>query len=478
MFGINGRLIKRSIINDNNITFDEKLSDGAPSFVTSLTFYGSQVSYITIDGKLLSQNMLRDKSPKLLVCTAKLHDNSDSCHLVNLFAAQQGQHVSLMAIDDARLAIVGPRFDGEGFAINVIDLNFDVIVASANIKTISTGEAGGSKRGTEDTKVSGFAMVCHAGERLFFKHGSRVANVILSEELPLLLADFIGHDVDLDAVPSTDPPKFAKEKSNTDPSFDLPEWEIISSKEKQTSVWTLGEASQTLELYQVMPEILAKGNIAELEKVLDTFTEIPELLLLNIIELLLTRLNELKLDKLDETKQENKNEMRKRKQKTNNLLARAFNIPTTDTLMVQHLRQIKFEVAKSMLEWIVKELKQADQDRGNRRGKSVDMDQLFMWLGLILNAHYTNIILCKRDDEIKTVISDASDAIRQAIATTDTLASTLPLVKMIRDAASGNNARYSSAATLDLLNSPSPFASYGNAENMANRSYSIELVDL
>ena len=425
---------------------------------------------------------MEDESSKFLDCVNTNEATSTtSCSLINLTADELGDQVkSVMALDSKRVALVGPRYDGEGYTITLIDTVYDAVMASTRIKTVHAG--------TSNTAMArenaGHLMVCHAGKRIFFKHGSKVANVILSEKLPSRLAGFIGHKVDLDVVPTDKCPQFLEQQSTEDNS-DLPKWEVISDKETDVAC-RLGEASQTLDLYRIVPEILAKGSLRDIQSVLDTYTDIPELLLLNMIELLVMKeLNKIATMPDDEEKEDSHEKLQNSKEekvqvktkknleKVNekerqSLLARAFNVSITETLMVQHLRQSRFELAKGMLAWIVEELKRTKQ----KRKVVVDVEQLFLWLGLILNAHYLNFILSKNDEEVRNLILLASEELGQAKTTMDILASTLPLTKIIRNAA---KTKASSDAVVGLMQSSSLV---GNMGNMANRAYSIELVEL
>ena len=297
------------------------------------------------------------------------------------------QTINMMSLDEHRIALSGPRKDGEGYTIVVFDPVFDAVVACSKIKTVHAEK---NARVTEKHNVS-YLMVCYRGERIFFKHGSKVANVILSKELPSNLSGFIGHEANLDIIPTEIMEESSSKELEDTGSSKVPAWEIVNPKNNAEGVQ--GEASQTIELYRIMPEILAKRDFVSIGEVLDTYTDIPELLVLNIIESFMLELfgNE-DAATLSESCPHHSN------------IVKAFNVPITEVLMIQHLRQCNFELAKNMLIWIVIEMKAIDSDT-----EKVSMDQLLLWVGLIINSHYTHFILSKGNEEVKELIITTMD---------------------------------------------------------------------
>ena len=431
--------------------------------VSSLSFFGPIVTFIK-GGEVFYLNILSNEGKKSLACLKKSDAPVVDFAPINL-TPDKNQSLSLMPLNERRVALIGPRRDGEGYVITVVDAVFDVVVASTRIKTV---HAETNTKETENGNVS-YLMVCFAGERIFFKHGSKVANVILSEELPCRLSGFVGHEANLDLLPSEDlKKKFPLECDEMDECSELPQWKNVNAEEENTGD-CLGEASQTLDLYRKMPEILAKRDFSAIEKVLSAYTDIPELLVLNIIEALI-------MEDLRRKHETPENEIKQKHSKANlsmrSLLVIAFNLPITETLMIQHVRQCRFELAKNTLAWIVTEMKYF-----KTRKQKVDLDQSLIWIGLILNSHYTNFILSKGNEEVKDLIIATTDLIGETQVTMDILSSTLPLTKMIRNAAKdkSSSSACSSAAVMGLMRSTSTI---GNVGNMANRAYSIEIVEL
>ena len=104
----------------------------------------------------------------------------------------------------------------------------------------------------------GSLLNCFGGNRIFFKHGARMAT-IFAQSLPSSLADFVG--------------KRAFQSHSQVPA--VGRWEPADT------------SSQPLELYKSLPEMLKDGGgVKAVESVLETYTDIPELIVLNAIEVL------------------------------------------------------------------------------------------------------------------------------------------------------------------------------------------------
>ena len=454
--------IHQSNLSTIDLQIDHDIENEANTTCTlpPIAFYGQLLTYITLKGDLVYLDILDKTSKKVLSCLSKSDENDLGLDPMNL-APDKDQCVGVQLLDSTRIAIVGPRKDGEGYAITVVEAVFDVVLASTKIKTVHAKK---DAEQPENGNVS-YLMLCHGKERIFFKHGSEVANVILDGKLPDRLSGFIGHETNLDVLP----PKIKTLEpvdltSTVEDDSEIPKWEIIQSGTENKYI---GEASQALDLYRRMPEILAKRDFSSIETILDNYTDIPELLLLNIIECLIN-------ERFTQPKQLPKGE----KESDTTLgwtnhksLVKALNVSITETLMTQHIRQSNFELVTNLLTWIVKELKNP-----KKRTEEIRVDQCLLWIGLILNSHYTNFILSKSNKKVKDLILTTQKLVEETQSTMDTLSSTLPLTKMICDASKAklsSNAA-SSAAVVGLLQSSSIV---NNLSNMANRSYSIEIVE-
>ena len=433
----------------SNLAPSQTANSGYTS-VSCLTFFGNFVTYVTSDGNLIFLDILNKESKKALECLNKPSTSVDF-FAVSL-VPDKDQTLNLMALDERRIALSGPRKDGEGYSIVVLDAVFDAVVACSKIKTVHAEKNAKSV----DKQNLSHLMVCHRGQRIFIKHGSKVANVILSKELPSNLSGFVGLEANLDIITSDAKKDDCMELDDND-SSKIVKWEIVNDVENVEDIQ--GEASQTIELYRIMPEILAKSDFSKIEEVLETYTDIPELLVLNIIEgFMLTMFKNEKDSNVVENDKYHKS------------IVKAFNVPITEVLMTQHLRQCNFELAKNMLMWLVLEMKSENSDE-----EKVSMDQLLLWIGLIINSHYTNFILSKGNEEIKDLVLITMDLVSELQGTMDVLSSTLPITKMIRNAAkdTSSSTACSSAAVMGLMRS----SSINNLCNMANRAYSIEIVE-
>jgi len=87
------------------------------------------------------------------------------------------------------------------------------------------------------------------------------------------------------------------------------------------------------------------------------------------------------------------------------LLSRAFSIPVNDALMIQHLRQVDFSSTKKMLSTLFDVLEAAN-------GEGDTFERTLLWIGMVLNAHYTNFVM-SRDDETREQLTSALAVVDQ-----------------------------------------------------------------
>ena len=236
---------------------------------------------------------------------------------------------------------------------------------------------------------AGLLLAYDQSRRLLFKHGQRVASILV-EDLPSNLAGLIGsvsaNDSGIDDLPAESPV----------PCDDIPTWEVV------------GSVSQPMQLYEILPDLLVSQNVEKVSEIMATFSDIPELLVLNIIEMLFVTPDEKfggNFERLE-------------------LLARAFVLPVNDTIMVQHLRQVDFSSARKMLSALFDVLESVGNDDDDA------FERLLLWIGMVLNAHYTNFVM-SRDDESKDQLTAALTIISQMEASLQVIGNTLPLIKMI-----------------------------------------------
>ena len=237
-----------------------------------------------------------------------------------------------------------------------------------------------------NSESCGLLLAFEGSRRVLFKHGQRVANLII-EELPGNLAALVGSQTN---------EKFADIFSSDQNEDDnLPLWEVV------------GSVSQPVQLYKILPDLLVEQNTDRVAEVIETFTDIPELLVLNIIEMLFAA----------------PDEKFSAKNSKFELLSRAFLLPVNDSLMIQHLRSIDFFAAKNFLSQLFEIIQSANED-------SDSFAKVISWIGIILNAHYTNFVLSKDDDTHHQLLA-AFEIVNQLEESLHLICTTLPLIKMI-----------------------------------------------
>ena len=83
--------------------------------------------------------------------------------------------------------------------------------------------------------------------------------------------------------------------------------------------------------------------------------------------------------------------------KREKMLSKAFEVPVTESMMLTYLCQIDFDIAIKMVEFVNLSLKLLMGTREVQGGGH--FSRLVEWMGMLLNAHYTNILLLSRDDD-------------------------------------------------------------------------------
>ena len=285
-----------------------------------------------------------------------------------------------------KVAVLGPKEGSEGQAVVVIDVG------------VGRDGFGVGGMGVKAVQSEGKLLLCH-GKRIFFQHGQRMAAIFV-DNLPSTLADFVG--------------KKAFEKGSTEDPAEEP-WQPLDMP------------SQPLELYKILPDLLRKeSNFDDIETVLQSFTDIPELLVLNFIEMLLSSSSE---------------------SRQKDLLSKAFRIPVTDTVLLQHLRMTEFKMVEKMLQHLLALLQIETTTEASDVGDS--FEHYLAWISCILNAHYGNFLLSGD----ATLLEDALETVQVLESCVNSMGETMAVLKMIQD---------------NQMIQP----------DYSNKPYSIELVDL
>ena len=216
-------------------------------------------------------------------------------------------------------------------------------------------------------------LECLHGEKVIFKQGARFACWTV-ENLPRGLSDLVGC------------------------KMDQPEPELTEVKDGGgISLQFFNEDQDNSSSYDLI------------QKVLDTSTSHAEQLLIS------ERLPDLvKISMIENALADPDND---------SLLRSALLIPFTDHVVLEHIRNLKFSSAKTLIHRLV----QIMQDQSLE--DSDEFEHFITWLALILDAHYTNFMIAK-DAESKDIIFECSQLLEALDRSFNMLASVMSRIKM------------------------------------------------
>ncbi len=210
-----------------------------------------------------------------------------------------------------------------------------------------------------------------------------------------------------------------------------------------------GSISCSVGLYRTLPRLFKKRDIEGLEKILRSSSseEIPELLLLASIEFLL-KCPDAAFAQDDATAARVRRE---------SLLAAVFRAPLTEPLMTQYLPRLDTETVFGMLDFLDTyfSLCVRDQDSVGEGGgdKEVLFSRLVLWISMILNTHYSDLVVAKDPRAAELVFRLAATVAECEERAAYDAISLMPLVKLMRE------------------------GKYG-VQAVTNRDYCIEIVNL
>jgi len=107
-------------------------------------------------------------------------------------------------------------------------------------------------------------------------------------------------------------------------------------------------------------------------------------------------------------------------------------VPVAESMMLSYLGQIDFAIAVKMVEFVNISLKLQMGTKEAQGGNY--FNRLVEWMGMLLNAHYTNILLLSRDDDkVAELVEDVSKTVGDLEASASLCSSVLPLATLVRD---------------------------------------------
>lgn len=280
-------------------------------------------------------------------------------------------------LSETKVAVIGTKSSGEGNAISVADVNFQggFVLNSVSVKAVAA--EGGAK------------LNCYGDNRILFKHGHRMATLFV-EKMPSTMADFVGMSA-FEESPS---------KAHAGSMKDWQQMDLLS---------------QPLELYKSLPDALNRTNKFNntIESLVKDFNDIPELLVLNTIEAIV-RISE----------------------PDRGLLSRAFNVPVTESVLLQHLRNSEFSLVQKMLGHLIDMVRiESTETEAGGGGEELNGDKFehhLTWIGCILNAHYANFLMSTAEGSIK-MLEEALETVQVLEDNVNAMGETMAVVKLIHD---------------------------------------------
>ena len=187
--------------------------------------------------------------------------------------------------------------------------------------------------------------------------------------------------------------------------------------DSEVTVDVVDKQSDAVDLYLALPTMFEKKDVAGVKRVLEQNSpDIPELLVLSIIEFIFVCENEEDLGQVEREK----------------MLTMAFDVPITDSLMLSHLCQLDFGLAVKMIDFVNLSIKLESALSGG--GHTDRFQRLVQWMGLLLNAQYTNVLLLSRDDDGKVaeLLGDVASNVEELEVASSAFASVIPLAELLK----------------------------------------------
>ena len=118
------------------------------------------------------------------------------------------------------------------------------------------------------------------------------------------------------------------------------------------------------------------------------------------------------------------------------LLSRVFNVPVTESVLLQHLRNSEFSLVQKMLGHLIDmvriESAETVAGSGGEDLKGDNFEHHLSWIGCLLNAHYANFLMSTAEGSIK-MLEEALETVQVLEDNVNAMGETMAVVKLIHD---------------------------------------------
>ena len=118
------------------------------------------------------------------------------------------------------------------------------------------------------------------------------------------------------------------------------------------------------------------------------------------------------------------------------MLSRAFNVPVTESVLLQHLRNSEFSLVQKMLGHLIDMVRiESTETEAGGGGEELNGDKFehhLTWIGCILNAHYANFLMSTAEGSIK-MLEEALETVHVLEDNVNAMGETMAVVKLIHD---------------------------------------------
>ena len=112
------------------------------------------------------------------------------------------------------------------------------------------------------------------------------------------------------------------------------------------------------------------------------------------------------------------------------LLSRAFKVPVSEPILVQHLRSSDFRLVQDMLRHLLAMVQIESSETADLDEDSFEAH--LAWISCILNAHYANFLISEDRDSVR-ILEDALETVQVLEANVNSMGEAMAVVKLIKD---------------------------------------------